>query len=474
MNLKRLGLTAVLVLAWGTWCMAQVQDNQNDGQGGGRGRGPGQFQGRGQGRGQGQFQGRGQGRGRGQGQFQRRGRRGGGPGFGPGFGGGPNLAEMTPEQRAQFYERAVNRQMDRLSQAYELDDTQKQQVRQRMEALRDEDMAGFDQRVQQMAGIRDQFRQLRQRSDAGEQIPREQWEQLGTQMRDIMRTSPLLNRERIMGEVEQVLPPEQAARGRERLQQQQAERERRWQDMRQQRERRQQEQNQNLPQDPAAQPQDPGVAPQEQPPQNDADNQDSERQRRREERQRRRAEGRGPDGFGRPDEGDSRDRGRDFRRRDQEPPPDPLGPWERYVRDFIVRYKLDASQQAVAQSVLRDLLAQRKFFEENHRTDIAIAQQVEDPVIRRQRLESINAPVVRMFDELKSKLERIPTAAQRQAVEGNRPTSRPAEATTQPARGSETRPARDRDRGRDRDPDRPRAFRDGPGRERGPGRQNRD
>jgi len=397
---------------------------------------------------------------------------------------------MTPEQRSQFYERMVNRQMDRLTQAYELDDTQKQQVRQRMEALREEDMSGAQQRYQQMSALRDQYRQLGERRAAGEQIGSEQWQQLDSQMRGIMRSSPLRNNERIMGEVEQYLPPDQAAKGHDRMVQQQAERERQFEArrqqfqqlveqggdprefFRQQRQRPQQDPNQSQPQPPPVQPTAPEAGSAPQPPA-DAGNQETDRQRRREERQRRREEWRQANGVATPDNGggdqnggqaDAENERRWHARRSQELPADPLGPWERYVRDYIAKYDLDASQQAVAQSILRDLLKQRSLFEETHRADIAIVQQVEDPAVRRERLESVNAPVVRMFDELKSKLERIPTAAQRLAVDGPPPTSRPAGATTRPAGEPSTRPARER-RGQ---------FGNNPDRPRGPGRRERE
>jgi hypothetical protein len=395
----------------------------------------------------------------------------------------------------------VDRQMGRLSEAYELTDDQKQQVRQRVETLRQEDMAGAEQRYQQMTGLRDQFRQLRQRRDAGEQIPPESWQQIDNQMRDVMRSSPLLNRERIMREVEPYVTPDQAAKGRERLERQAAERDRRQAEMRQQwdqlrqqgvdpgeyfrqqRQQRQQNQQQNQqPQPYPAQPQ-PDAAPQEQPPPDGNGDQDAERQRRRAERQRRRDEWRqvnpqGGDIGGIVDNGQNND-GEGRRGRRQELPVNPLGPWERYVVDFTAKYDLDPSQQSVAQSILRDMLTQRKLFEDTHRADLAIAQQVEDPARRQQQIEAVSAPVARMFDELKSKLDRLPTAAQREAADGPRPTSRPAGLTTRPADGATTRPARDGERDRRGPPgdnnDRPRGPRgDNNDRPRGPRGDNAD
>jgi hypothetical protein len=275
-----------------------------------------------------------------------------------------------------------------------------------------------------------------------------------------------------MGEMEQILPPEQAARGRQRLQEEQTRDEQRRQEFRQRFEqwrqqggdpreffRQQREQwRQQRGQGPDGQdwPADSATPSTEA----DQDGQQGDRERRRAEWRRRWEErrNRGESGGEEGSEGgegrnrwDRRRGERGEARSDNEPPPDdPLGSWERYVRDYIRRYRLDPSQQATAQSVLRDMLNQRRLFEDSRRNDVAIIQQIEDPARRQQQLDALNAPVVRMYEELKAKLESIPTLAQRQAAEGRRSTTQPAGATTQPAGNlmlpggnATTRPARE-------------------------------
>jgi hypothetical protein len=66
------------------------------------------------------------------------------------------------------------------------------------------------------------------------------------------------------------------------------------------------------------------------------------------------------------------------------------------------------------------------------RRDYEAARQIADQTERQKRLDELNQPIVRMFDELKSKLNQVPTTLQRQAA-GVTATSRPAAVTSQPA-----------------------------------------
>jgi hypothetical protein len=95
---------------------------------------------------------------------------------------------------------------------------------------------------------------------------------------------------------------------------------------------------------------------------------------------------------------------------------DPISPWEQYLRDFIQQYNLDPAQQATAQSILREMQERRTAYEQSHRFDYEKAGQIEDGSQREQRLNELNRPVVRSFDELKMRLMRIPSSAQRQAA----------------------------------------------------------
>jgi hypothetical protein len=81
--------------------------------------------------------------------------------------------------------------------------------------------------------------------------------------------------------------------------------------------------------------------------------------------------------------------------------------WQRYVRDFIRRYGLDEEQSTTAWAVLRDLRARAGAHRAALEHEAAGAP-----------MEVRMAPVYeRLFEELKSRLDRIPTEDQRQAVE---------------------------------------------------------
>jgi hypothetical protein len=136
------------------------------------------------------------------------------------------------------------------------------------------------------------------------------------------------------------------------------------------------------------------------------------------------------------------------------PAEDPTGSWARYVRDFIRWYNLDASQQATAESVLRTMQESRSNYERASTTEFEAARGVADRTVRDQRLVTLNEPVVRMFGELKSQLERIPSAAQRDAIRGSGAATEPAAESGEEATTRRT-PQRERDgggEGRDRGP----------------------
>ncbi|MFH0981225.1 MAG: hypothetical protein V2A79_06785 [Planctomycetota bacterium] len=84
--------------------------------------------------------------------------------------------------------------------------------------------------------------------------------------------------------------------------------------------------------------------------------------------------------------------------------------WERYVREFIQTYQLDEGQRRTAYSILRELQARARDYRESRREEIARLPRhvlATDP---------LGEPLRRMFGELKTRLEPIPTAAQREAA----------------------------------------------------------
>jgi hypothetical protein len=100
--------------------------------------------------------------------------------------------------------------------------------------------------------------------------------------------------------------------------------------------------------------------------------------------------------------------------------------WDNYVQDFSRRHNLDETQASTADSLLRDLKGQRDTYLESHASDLEAVREIEDRQARRDRYEELNAPVESLFESLQTKLDQIPTAAQKAEAESRRPTSRPA------------------------------------------------
>ena len=108
----------------------------------------------------------------------------------------------------------------------------------------------------------------------------------------------------------------------------------------------------------------------------------------------------------------------------------PMSQWEQYTRAFIQRYRLDADQREQALRLLRQCQEQAaqhvtRVQAEIERTEqqIAAASGADASDVAgeaQRRLEALMVPVERIFTErLKPGLERIPTRAQRAAVEGD-------------------------------------------------------
>ncbi|HON65762.1 MAG TPA: hypothetical protein PLQ89_07265 [Phycisphaerae bacterium] len=395
-------------------------------------------------------------RGPGAGRFGDRGDRGPGaarPGDGGGpqggwFGRGGPPREPTPEDRERFYDGMIERYMERYSERYELTDEQKQQVRQRLDELKTKQREYTEQHWQDFQALRQEMWQMRESGQFNEERGRE----LRQRFEALRQESPLFNDDRVADQVEQMLPADQVERGRARRQIEEAEREQRRQEWRQRWEERRREREQEGEAGPGRPD---GGAPSWGPPPGEGDGQDGSRRR----------WGRGFDGR----RGEDRWRGGEGRTRGEGQnivtertertagaiPENPVGPWEQYVRDFINKFQLDAAQQATAQSVLREVLSRRTSYEQAHRHDYEQARELADSAAREKKLAELNRPVVSMFEELKNRLNRIPSSKQRQLA-GVGATSRPAGeaadfATSQPARDSQTgdvqaRPAGDETR----------------------------
>jgi hypothetical protein len=84
--------------------------------------------------------------------------------------------------------------------------------------------------------------------------------------------------------------------------------------------------------------------------------------------------------------------------------------WEAYVRGFVALYQLDASQRATAESILVEVLGRAMAY---MRTRLRALLQI--GVSERANHEAF-VPIRSLFGELKSRLARIPTTAQRTRV----------------------------------------------------------
>jgi hypothetical protein len=85
--------------------------------------------------------------------------------------------------------------------------------------------------------------------------------------------------------------------------------------------------------------------------------------------------------------------------------------WEQYVRQHIERFELDKTQAEAAYSMLRELVARATDYRRSIEADLK-ANPPPDPA-----KDPRFAPLSRLFDELVSRLDRLPTAAQRSAAE---------------------------------------------------------
>lgn len=105
------------------------------------------------------------------------------------------------------------------------------------------------------------------------------------------------------------------------------------------------------------------------------------------------------------------------------PASQPDDEWSRYTTEFIRRYELNDEQQQKAQRVLRSKQDERDRYltskgEELERvTKLAKdAQTDEEKAAAKEAARKLDAPVDRMFQQLKDRLDALPTRAQRQAA----------------------------------------------------------
>lgn len=368
-------------------------------------------------------------------------------------GGRPSTS--TPEDRERFYDHMVERYMDRIGRNYELTEAQKPLVRAQLDQLKTQQRAFSEPRRQEFESLRQEMHQLHENARAGGQYDQQRGREISDRMRGMWQEAPLFNPQRVTEQVEKLLPPDQVERGRAKAKAEDRGWEQRRDEMRRRWQERQQGQNGQQPGGPQQPAQAPGWSPPPPvaPPQGGAET-PSNTGRAHRDHGSRSGRSRGNDassqqqyaqGYqqGSAASSDPRAQRSDGRRQPQGRPvvEDPAGPWERYMRDFIRRYQLDASQQATAQSVLRSAQETRTAYEQSRRADFQAAEQISDPGERKQRLQQLNEPVVQMFGQLKSRLDQIPTAAQRAAVDTPPAPATPPAETPPPAPAAGSQPA---------------------------------
>lgn len=131
--------------------------------------------------------------------------------------------------------------------------------------------------------------------------------------------------------------------------------------------------------------------------------------------------------------------------------------WEMYVRRFIQNYQLDNAQTNLAMQILdetkkraNEYLASRKDDYQRIQTQLASAAGDEAASAKlREQLAELNKPVQEdLFNEMKQRLDQIPTEQQRKAYEAAHPkkatASAPAASRPAPRRSTTTQPARPR------------------------------
>jgi len=111
--------------------------------------------------------------------------------------------------------------------------------------------------------------------------------------------------------------------------------------------------------------------------------------------------------------------------------PDPikqeLDAWDRYVAEFIERYHLTGAQRTAGLSILVEVKERARAHRDRHRQDIAelersiAAREPDSAGDLEEQVRRLYGPIDALFSELKTRLEGLLTAAQRDA------TTRPAE-----------------------------------------------
>ncbi len=95
-----------------------------------------------------------------------------------------------------------------------------------------------------------------------------------------------------------------------------------------------------------------------------------------------------------------------------EPAP-PLNEWEKYVAKTSAMYQFTDAQDAKARSILTDLEHRAKQYRLTRGPAFLDAERLQDKDARAARLRQLNRPIDKLFDELKQRLDNLPTIPQK-------------------------------------------------------------
>lgn len=291
----------------------------------------------------------------------------------------------TPAERSQM---RVDRLVEMTARTYELDESQKVMVRQEILQMQAERRVAMGADAEELDKLREKMGQFwRSQQDAGggdaDSRPRRdrrreirsnpELREIRDKMRALEDKYPI-DWDAAAKRVEALLPPEQAEKGRARR----AEREARWQDRRGNRDRRRGEARSNV---------------------NGRVAGDSIRNQSITQ-----AEQRVPPATEQAQSGNGT------------APVAAIHPWESYTNEFISHHGLTPAQTNSAKAILHDLMQRSAQFESSISDRLAEAEKIVDAVSRKKRIADLTAPNERLFDELKTRLDGLLTAAQRQAT----------------------------------------------------------
>ncbi|UCG16843.1 MAG: hypothetical protein JSV19_02175 [Phycisphaerales bacterium] len=115
-----------------------------------------------------------------------------------------------------------------------------------------------------------------------------------------------------------------------------------------------------------------------------------------------------------------------------------LDAWSRFVDEFCETYELDRMQRVTAHSILKEMQERAEAYRDRRRVEIEKLEHLindqtpgNEDLVKRQA-EELYGPIDEMFQELRRRLEALPTPAQVRRAGAADPTSQPADRTEPP------------------------------------------